>query len=87
MASAATSGTRTAPVALTGKWKPNLARCDDIDPFLAEVGLPWPIRLVEKRSTPVMELTITETTFKSVMEGAFGKRIENVGTYGAVSWG
>jgi hypothetical protein len=83
MASSA-SGTPTAPTGLTGKWKPNLSRSDDIDPFLAEVGLPWPIRMLARRSTPVMHLTVTDSTFASVTDGAFGKRIENTGTFGEV---
>lgn len=66
----------------TGKWKPNISKSDDFEPFLAEAGVPWLVRKAIKRSTPITELAVTGTTFRAVVNSGSGKA--NEGTFGEV---
>lgn len=66
----------------TGKWKPNISKSDDFEPFLAEVGVPWLVRKAIKRSTPITELVVSGTTFRAVVNSGSGK--PNEGTFGEV---
>ena len=66
----------------TGKWKPNVSKSDDFEPFLAEAGVPWLVRKAIKRSAPITELAVTGTTFRAVVNSGSGKA--NEGTFGEV---
>ncbi|KAA0147413.1 hypothetical protein FNF27_06662 [Cafeteria roenbergensis] len=69
----------------TGKWKPNVSKSDDFEPFLAEAGVPWLVRKAIKRSAPITELAVTGTTFRAVVNSGSGKA--NEGTFGEeIDW-
>lgn len=72
------------PSRLNGKWKPNPAKSESIEPFLVEMGVSWLLRQAAKRQAPVMELTVTGTTFRQVMAGPMGKKTDNGGEFGTV---
>ena len=82
---AAAAASDASHVKMTGKWKPNIARSDDFEPFMAYVGVPWLVRKAVKRSAPIMELAITEKTFQQTTSGAMGKKFVNEGPFGTVS--
>jgi len=72
---------------MTGKWKPNVAKSDDFEPFLAYVGVPWLVRKAVKRAAPVMELNVTDKTFEQITSGSMGKKFVNQGPFGTVRSG
>ncbi|KAA0147412.1 hypothetical protein FNF29_07357 [Cafeteria roenbergensis] len=75
------------PSRLNGKWKPNPAKSESIEPFLVEMGVSWLLRQAAKRQAPVMELTVTGTTFRQVMAGPMGKKTDNGGEFGTeIEW-
>lgn len=70
---------------MSGSWKANLTRSDDFEPFLLEVGVPWAIRKIAKRSTPVVAIAVTEKAFRQQASGPMGKKVDNGGEFGTVS--
>ena len=70
---------------MNGSWKANIKRSDDFEPFLKEVGVPWAVRKVVKRSAPVLSMTVTEKGFRQQAAGAMGKKVDNGGEFATVS--
>lgn len=80
----AATSTAAAASRLNGKWKPNPAKSDSMEPFLTEMGVSWLLRQAAKRKAPVMEMHVTGTTFRQVMAGPMGMKTDNGGDFGTV---